>query len=103
MLEIVHKILEAAEYPDVILLDVMMDTLTEGFQFALKLRSPDPTSQYREFRNIPIIMLTSIHSTTTLRFVPEKDYLPVDDFVEKPFDPDDLVNKVDRILRRLDK
>jgi hypothetical protein len=45
-------------------------------------------------------MLTAIHSTTPLRFSPEEDYLPVDGFVEKPLEPDDLVKKVEELLRK---
>jgi CheY-like chemotaxis protein len=87
-----------ADRPDVIILDVMMETHTEGFQLALKLHNPDPTSEYAEFSNIPILMLTAIHSTTPLRFEPDIDYLPVELFVDKPVDPDDLVRKVDWVL-----
>jgi two-component system alkaline phosphatase synthesis response regulator PhoP len=86
--------------PDLIILDVMMDTKTEGFQLALKLRNPDPSSEYFKFKDIPILMLTAIHSTTPLRFEPDIDYLPVELFVDKPIDPDDLVNKVDWLLTR---
>jgi CheY-like chemotaxis protein len=104
-----HKVYEAnngtegvekmkSELPDLIILDVMMDTHTEGFQLALKLRSPDPTSEFAEFSNIPILMLTAIHSTTPLRFEPDIDYLPVELFVDKPIDPDDLLSKVEWVL-----
>ena len=88
------------EKPDLIILDVMMETHTEGFQLALKLRSPDPTSEYTEFKDIPILMLTAIHSATPLRFEPDVDYLPVELFVDKPIDPDDLIGKVEWILSR---
>jgi CheY-like chemotaxis protein len=87
-----------ADRPDLIILDVMMETQTEGFQLALKLHSPDPTSEFAEFSDIPILMLTAIHSTTPLRFEPDIDYLPVELFVDKPIDPEDLVRKVDWIL-----
>ncbi|HEY44275.1 MAG TPA: response regulator [Anaerolineae bacterium] len=88
------------EHPDLIILDVMMDTTTEGFQLTLQLRSPDPSSEFKPYRNIPILMLTSIHSTTSLRFGPTEDYLPVDEFVDKPIDPDDLLQKVEKLLKR---
>lgn len=86
--------------PDLIILDVMMDTKTEGFQLALKLHNPDPASEYVAFKDIPILMLTAIHSTTPLRFEPDIDYLPVELFVDKPIDPDDLIGKVDWLLTR---
>jgi CheY-like chemotaxis protein len=106
-----HEVLEArsgreglekikSEHPDLIILDVMMDTSTEGFQLALRLRNPDPKSELAEYRDIPILMLTAIHSTTPLRFEPDIDYLPVELFVDKPIDPDDLLKKVDWVLSK---
>jgi DNA-binding response OmpR family regulator len=80
--------------PELIILDVMMETTTAGFQVSLQLRSPDPQSEYAAYRDIPILMLTAIHTTTSLRFGPDEAYLPVDDFVEKPIDPDALLEKV---------
>lgn len=85
--------------PDLIILDVMMDYTTEGFQVSLDLRSPDASSEYAAYRDIPILMLTALHSTTPLRFAPDQDYLPVDDFVEKPLEPGALVEKVERLLK----
>lgn len=84
--------------PDLIILDAMMETSTAGFQFSLQLRSPDPRSEYAAYRHIPILMLTAIHTTTSLRFGPDEAYLPVDDFVEKPVDPDVLLQKVQRLI-----
>jgi CheY-like chemotaxis protein len=89
-----------SEKPDLIILDVMMDTTTEGFQFSLTLRSPDPNSPYAAYRHIPILMLTAIHTTTPLRFAPDMDYLPVEEFVEKPISPEKLLEKVARLLKR---
>jgi CheY-like chemotaxis protein len=86
--------------PDLIILDVMMDYTTEGFQVSLALRSPESESEYAAYRDIPILMLTAIHSTTPLRFGPEDDYLPVDEFVEKPVEPADLVAKVESLLAK---
>jgi CheY-like chemotaxis protein len=104
-----HQVIEAkngaeglekvkAEVPDLIILDVMMDSTTEGFQLALQLRSPDPKSEFAQYSEIPILMLTAIHTTTSVRFGPDEDYLPVDDFIDKPIDPDQLVNKVEELL-----
>ena len=86
--------------PSLIILDVMMDTTTEGFQVSLALRSPDPASEYAAYSHIPIMMVTAIHTTTPLRFGPDKDYLPVDEFIEKPIDPDVLLAKVAKLLTK---
>ena len=84
--------------PDLIILDVMMASTTEGFQTALKLRSPETNSPYAAYRDIPIMMMTAIHSTTDLRFAPDQDYLPVDMFVDKPIDPDEMIALVRKLV-----
>lgn len=80
--------------PDLIILDAMMETQTAGFQVSLQLRNRDKQSEYAAYSDIPILMVTAIHTTTTLRFGPDEDYLPVDDFVEKPIEPGELLEKV---------
>ncbi len=84
--------------PDLIILDVMMDSATAGFQLALSMHSPDPDSEFKEFMKTPIIMLTAIHSTTSLRFGPDEYYLPVNDFLDKPVNPDILLATVRKHL-----
>jgi CheY-like chemotaxis protein len=86
--------------PDLIILDVMMETATEGFQMSLKLRDRSPDAEYAAYRDIPILMLTAIHTTTPLRFTPDEDYLPVDAFLDKSADPDQLLAKVDELLNK---
>ncbi len=87
-------------HPDLIILDAMMDTPTEGFQLALTLRNPTPTSEYSAYRTIPILMVTAIHSTTRLRFSPDSSYLPVDSFIDKPIAPNRLLDRVYEFLQK---
>ena len=83
--------------PDVIILDVMMETHTAGFQLAQKLHGP---AAKEEYLHTPILMLTAVHQTTPLRFGPDEDYLPVDDFIEKPVDPKVLMAKIEKVLKK---
>ena len=85
--------------PDLIVLDVMMDTRTEGFHVSLQLRDRSPQSEYAAFRNVPILMLTSIHQTTALRFGPDEDYLPVNALMEKSVRFDVIVEKIEELLK----
>jgi len=88
------------EVPDLIILDVMMETDTEGFHVAYALRSEEPDSGYKNCRKIPILMITAISQKKGMIFSPEKDesFLPVDDFIEKPIQPKDLLEKVAELL-----
>jgi len=86
--------------PDLIILDVMMETATEGFQLSLKLRGPSPDSEYAAYRHIPILVLTAVHTTTPLRFAPDEDYLPVDAFLDKSATPDEFLAKVEELLKK---
>ncbi len=88
--------------PDLIILDVMMDTITEGFQVTYQLRNADPQSEYAPYSKIPILMLTAITSEKGMKFSTRKDgdFLPVDDFVEKPIRPQVLLEKVKKMIKK---
>ncbi len=85
-----------AVQPDLIVLDVMMDTHTAGFQLALRLHGPDSKPEHCK---IPIVMVTSVHQTTAIRFGPDPDYLPVEAFVNKPIQPKRLLETVASLLK----
>ena len=86
--------------PDLLILDVMMDTDTEGFEVAWKIRSEDPNSEFASMRKIPIVMITNVANEKHMKFDPKKDseFLPVDDFITKPVKPVDLLEKVGKYL-----
>jgi len=78
------------EKPDLVILDVMMGTQDEGFHIAYALRQ-NPASA-----DLPIIMVTAIGQETGFSFNKEKDgdFLPVNEFIEKPINPDRLIESV---------
>ncbi|MBN2078333.1 MAG: response regulator [Spirochaetes bacterium] len=86
-----------ASQPDLVVLDVMMTYNYEGFDVAKKIR------EELGLIKLPIIMLTSIRHDMKLdyKFAPDKDYLPVDVFIEKPANIDNLVRTVKDLLMDL--
>ena len=85
-----------AEKYDLIILDAMMETMSTGFEVARNLR------ENRENKNVPILMLTAIKESTGLDFnseVGDKDWLPVNAYLEKPMKPNELLVKVESLLK----
>ncbi len=87
--------------PDLIILDVMMETTAQGFWICEELKSKDPRSEYAKYSNIPILILTAIGKETGLRISLDKDrdYVPADDYAEKPIKPQELVARVEALLK----
>jgi CheY-like chemotaxis protein len=83
-------------HPDLIMLDVMMPKGTEGFHLAYRLRADE------QYRRIPVLMVTQINQMAEFRFSPETDgdFLPVEDFVEKPVRADELVRRIESLLAK---
>ena len=79
---------------DVAVLDVMMDTPTEGFVLAREMRRDSRT------KKIPLLMLTSVNTKNEevgsfVRFSNserDNEWLPIDRFADKPIKPEELVS-----------
>ena len=85
------------EKPALIILDVMMETGDKGFDVSRRLRADE------ELKNVPILMLTAIRKTTGVGFEKQAGddaWLPVDDYVEKPLESEELIAKVEALLKR---
>lgn len=79
--------------PHVIVLDYMMTRPTEGAFVAQELKD-DP-----DLRDIPIVLLTSVGSVHPWWGVKKHDeYLPVDVFLDKPIQPERLVEEIRSLL-----
>ncbi len=79
-----------AETPDLVILDVMMTTETEGFEVARKIR------EELYLVKLPIIMLSSFHEVKKVpyRIAPNNTWLPVDLWLDKPIKPAAFIEKV---------
>ncbi len=83
--------------PDLLILDVMFpQDESAGFEFARTMRQKADA-----LRKVPILMLTAINTRFPLGFGADDIddiWLPVDDFLEKPVDLDQLQAKVSAML-----
>jgi DNA-binding response OmpR family regulator len=87
------------EKPQLIILDVMMEKMTDGFDLCRELKA-NPT-----LSTIPILMLTAITDKTGIKYSLEEDseYLPADDYISKPISFSDLIYKAERLLNAASK
>jgi two-component system alkaline phosphatase synthesis response regulator PhoP len=81
--------------PDLVLLDVMMESNTTGFELAREIKGS------ARLKNAKILMITNIDREMNLDYKKEagdKDWLPVDDYIVKPVEPKMLLSKVQKLL-----
>jgi CheY-like chemotaxis protein len=80
-----------ADPPDLVLLDVMMAGILDGIYVARTMREDPALSR------IPIIMISSITSSPMADRFPTDEYIPIDTWISKPVQPEDLLKKVARL------
>jgi CheY-like chemotaxis protein len=81
--------------PDCVMLDVMMETDSAGFELAREIKA-DP-----RFKNVKILMMTNMDKESKLDFKSEAGdpaWLPVDDYLVKPVDAKTLLAKVQKLI-----
>ena len=75
--------------PDVVLLDLMMPGM-DGWEVYQQIRSDETT------KSIPVIIITA--KAQNIDKVLGLHIAKVDDYIAKPFSPDDLVASIERVL-----
>jgi len=89
-----------SEKPDLILLDIMMDSLFDGFSLCHAIKT---SKEYKDFNNTPIIFVSAVKEKTGSRFQfksDEQGMIGPDDYIDKPVKPDDLTARIERLLKK---
>jgi len=81
------------EKPDLVLLDLMMPDI-DGWEVYQQMKADDAT------REIPVIVVTA--KAQSIDKVLGLHIAKVDDYISKPFSPQELINSVDTVLHRRD-
>jgi DNA-binding response OmpR family regulator len=85
-LEIIRK-----DHPDLVLLDLMMPEM-DGWEVYQQMKADETT------RNIPVIVVTA--KAQSIDKVLGLHIAKVDDYIAKPFSPQELLTSVDNVLAR---
>ncbi len=83
--------------PDLVILDVMMSTWSDGFEMSRELKK-DP-----QYKDIPILILTAVKDRTGIGFkstAGDPVWLPVDGFLDKPVEPQFLLAEVEKLISK---
>ncbi len=83
-----------ADKPDLVLLDVMMSYVLDGLDVSQDMAN-DP-----ELKRIPIIMVSSLTSTQHAEMFPTDMYIPVDHWITKPVQAEELLTKIASLLKQ---
>ena len=78
------------EIPDLVLLDLMMPDM-DGWEVYQQMKADEKT------KNIPVIVVTA--KAQSIDKVLGLHIAKVDDYITKPFSPQDLMNSVEKVLK----
>jgi CheY-like chemotaxis protein len=84
------------EKPDLIILDIMFDGITgpDGFEISRKIAADS------ELGSIPVIILSGVKKIISSNFEvkPDREWLPVSVFIDKPVRPDQLLKTINDLI-----
>ncbi|MBN1759483.1 MAG: response regulator [Chitinispirillaceae bacterium] len=77
---------------DCIVMDVMMESLSDGLDTAKKIKANEAT------KSVPVIMLTSVNEHYDYTSQVDSSYFPNDKWLNKPVKPDVLVTEIHKLI-----
>jgi CheY-like chemotaxis protein len=89
-----------SEKPDLILLDIMMDSLFDGFSLCHAIKT---SKEYADFKDMPVIFVSAVKEIAGTRFQfkgDEEGMVGPDDYIDKPVKPDDLLARIAKLLKK---
>ncbi len=88
------------EKPDLILLDIMMDSIFDGYSLCNEIKTSE---EYQELKDTPIIFVSAVKEKAGSRLTfdtSEHGLVGPDDYIDKPVNPEDLYMRIEKLLNR---
>jgi len=89
-----------AEKPDLLLLDIMMDSLFDGFSLCNAIKT---SAEFKDQKDMPVIFVSAVKEIAGSRFQfkgDEEGMVGPDDYIDKPVKPDDLLSRIAKFLKK---
>jgi DNA-binding response OmpR family regulator len=89
-----------SEKPDLILLDIMMDGLFDGFSLCHAVKT---SPEYADVKSTPIILVSAVKEITGSGFQFKRDeqgMIGPDDYLDKPVKPAVLLARIEKLLKK---
>jgi CheY-like chemotaxis protein len=87
-----------SEKPDLLLLDIMMDSIFDGFSLCHKIKTD---AKYDDYRNMPVIFVSAVKEKVGTRFQfngEDQGMKGPDGYLDKPVKPAELLNCIESHL-----
>jgi len=87
------------ENPDLIVLDIMMETDSAGYELNELIKYDN---HYKEYKNIPILMVSSIQKNPHERFPRSEyaDFITSDNYMTNPIDYNKFLQLLEKLLKK---
>ncbi len=89
-----------SEKPNLILSDIMMDSLFDGFSLCHAIKT---SPEYAAVRDTPVILISAVKEIAGSRFQfkgDEQGMIGPDDYIDKPVKPADLLARIEKLLKK---
>lgn len=87
-----------SEKPDLILLDIMMDSMFDGYSLCNDIKT---SKEYEGFKDTPIIFVSAVKKMAGSRFafdLNEQGLRGPDDYLDKPVQAEELIAHIKKLL-----
>ncbi|OGF59684.1 MAG: hypothetical protein A2Y62_08215 [Candidatus Fischerbacteria bacterium RBG_13_37_8] len=88
------------EKPDLILLDIMMDSIFDGYSLCNAIKTSE---EFKEFKRVPVIFVSAVKELSGSRFSfhsADQGMVGPDDYLDKPVRTDELIGRIEKFLKK---